>query len=128
MVDVQPERFFEIFKINPKRIQQVEYMSHILRQSASFNDSRFAEEVCAAWKQQGCICSAMLMGIFFVVASILHFTNIEHYPRLLGYFHLFGGVSFVLIALTGYERGAQNEFIGKSDTCWNVDSLCKCCT
>lgn len=98
-------KIFEIFKISLEANTTVEYMSLYLAAISVILMTADLRKKSAAWKQQVVYASAMLMGIFFVVASILHFTNIEHYPRLLGYFHLFGGVSFVLIALTGYERG-----------------------
>ena len=100
-------KIFEIFKISLEANTTVEYMSLYLAAVSVILMTADLRKKSAAWKQQVIYASAMLMGIFFVVASILHFTNIEHYPRLLEYFHLFGGVSFALIAITGYERGRK---------------------
>ncbi len=39
--------------------------------------------------------------IFMIVATVLHFTNISHYPDVLGFFHIFGAITAITIILLG---------------------------
>lgn len=102
-------KVFEIFKIDLASNTTVEYLTLYLAPISFILMIAEMRKHVAIWKQQLAYASAMLMGLFFVVSTILHFLNIEHYPRLLGYFHLFGGISLFLVALTGYDKEKKRD-------------------
>ncbi len=56
------------------------------------------------WRKQVMYGDAALLTLFAAVTSALQFTNIEHYPRFLGYFHLFGAISLVLAGVTAIDK------------------------
>ena len=102
-------KVFEIFKIDLAANTTVEYLTLYLAPVSFILMIAEMRKQVTGWKQQLAYASAMLMGLFFVVSTILHFLNIEHYPRLLGYFHLFGGISLFLVALTGYDKERKRD-------------------
>ena len=102
-------KVFEIFKIDLASNTTVEYLTLYLAPISFILMIAQTRKHEAEWKQQLAYASATLMGIFFAVSTILHFMNIEHYPRFLGYFHLFGGISLFLVVLTEYDKERKRD-------------------
>ncbi len=53
----------------------------------------------ARWKQYMIRGLTALLAAFTLLAVVLQYLNIQHYPRLLSYFHILGGLSLLLAAL-----------------------------
>lgn len=58
----------------------------------------------ALWRRQVAYGVAALLTLFAAVTTALQFSNIEHYPRFLGYFHLFGAISLFLAGVTSIDK------------------------
>lgn len=58
----------------------------------------------ATWRRQVVLGVSLLLLLFAVVTTVLQFANIAHYPQFLGYFHMFGGVSLVIVAISSYDK------------------------
>lgn len=57
-----------------------------------------------AWRRQVVLGVSLLLMLFAVVTTVLHFLNIEHFPRFLGYFHVFGAASLVIVAISAIDK------------------------
>lgn len=119
-------KVFEIFNIDLAANTTVEYLTLYLAPIAFALMIAEMRRDAALWKQQVVRAVMVLLTVFAVVATTLHFLNIEHFPRMLGYFHLFGGISLLLMVVTGYEkkhkrdRSEQALRIGVSILCASV--------
>ncbi|MDD6194090.1 MAG: GGDEF domain-containing protein [Lachnospiraceae bacterium] len=56
------------------------------------------------WRRQVVLGVSLLLLLFAVVTTFLQFLNIEHYPSFLGYFHVFGAASLVIVAVSSFDK------------------------
>lgn len=63
----------------------------------------------AKWKKYTIHGLTTLMVAFVTLAIVLQYANIQHYPRLLGYFHILGGMSLVLAAVCMIHRDRKDK-------------------
>ena len=61
------------------------------------------------WRRQLVLGVSLLLLLFAVVTTCLHFLNIEHYPSLLGYFHVFGAASLVIVAVSSFDKSKKSD-------------------
>lgn len=117
-------KVLQIFNVNLADNSTVEYLTLYLAPIAfvlMIAELRKEDEL---WKRQIVNAVATLLILFFVVATMLHFLNIEHYPRLLRYFHLFGAISLVLVVATGYRRKGKKR--DRSGQAMHIGVVCLC--
>lgn len=104
----------EIFKVNLAANTLTEYLSLYLAPIAFILLVAETRKNMAAWRQQIVYAAAILLSMFAVMATVLQFMNIDHYPRVLGYFHLFAAVSLFLVLITGIDKGHKLDRSAKA--------------
>lgn len=63
----------------------------------------------APWRYYTICGVALLMTLFTIIATLLQVTNLEHFPRVLGYFHLFAGLSLLLVVVCFVTKSGKSE-------------------
>lgn len=56
------------------------------------------------WRRQMVLGVALLLFLFAVVTTVLQITNLAHYPEFLGYFHVFGAISLLVVIISSVEK------------------------
>lgn len=74
------------------------------------------------WKWLGLLCLVIFGAGYAVVTSILHFTNILHFPQTLLPFHIYVVIAFLYMALCGVVYNKRADLSGKLLT-WGVLSF-----
>ena len=97
-------KVLQIFDVDLAANSTVEYMTLYFAPIAFVLLIAEVRKTASKWRRQVVYGVAVLLFLFAVVTTVLHFTNIEHYPRFLGYFHIFGAVSLVLVAFTAIDK------------------------
>ncbi|MDD6193078.1 MAG: diguanylate cyclase [Lachnospiraceae bacterium] len=97
-------KVLQVFEVDLAANSTVEYMTLYFAPIAFVLLIAEVRKDASRWKRQIVYGVAILLFLFAIITTILHFTNVEHYPRFLSYFHIFGGVSLVLVAATSIDK------------------------
>jgi diguanylate cyclase (GGDEF)-like protein len=107
-------KVLQIFRVDLAANTQTEYLTLYLAPIVFFLMIGEMNRDAATWKKQCIHGIVILMTTFAAVATILQATNMEHYPRLLSYFHIFGGVSLALVAVCSIGKEKKRDSVDKS--------------
>lgn len=74
------------------------------------------------WRWWGLVTLVAFGACYALVTSILHFTNVLHFPQTLLPFHIYVGVAFLYMAFSGVVYSKKTDLSGKFLT-WGVLSF-----
>ncbi len=76
-----------------------------------------------SWKKKLLVACMFLILVFDVVSTILHFTNIAHYPSTLATFHFLAFASIAVAAIAGWKKFSEME---RAEKVLNIGILTLC--
>lgn len=97
----------QVFGIDMATTTTMEYMTLYFAPVTFLLLIAEARRDTTAWRRNILYGISGLLVMFAVITTILQFLNIEHYPRFLGYFHVFGAISLVLVTITAIDKNRK---------------------
>lgn len=102
-------KVLQIFSVDLAANTTVEYMSLYIAPIVFFCMVEEINQNAGLWRRRIIRAVGVVMMAFTVLAIALHFTNTLHFPRLLGCFHVLGGISLLIVAICSIEKGKKRD-------------------
>lgn len=77
----------------------------------------------ARWKKIALIVAMIMVLVFDIVSTILHFTGIDHYPGTLTTFHFLAFAAIIIAAVAGWKKFSE---MNKAEKLLNIAILVLC--
>lgn len=106
-------KLLQMFDVDLAANSTVEYMTLYFAPIAFVLLIGEVRKDAEVWRRQVVYGVAIFLTLFAVFTTVLHFTNIEHYPRFLSYFHVFGAVALVLVGITSIDKKRKRDLSDK---------------